>query len=274
MNPSELLNPELQKLVDNGVAAAERDYHGTNALLYDKIQGDIGDIDFFLKLVGSTPCKILELGSGTGRITIPLARAGHKVFALDSSSDMHDILSQKTPPELQASIVHIHSDMTDIPVDETFDMAILPLNTVHHLTDPSSRERCFRSVNEHLPPEALFVIDLVVPTGDLVANTEGNYQLRMLDMDGSTSYVWIMYSQYNPKSQLNVLNFLTIRTEKNRGTDITVTPAAEYYPSAGEMRLLLESAGFRIRSMYGNYDCAPFEDSPGRTMIVVAQAAP
>ena len=179
MNVSEFLQPELVKLLALGAAELHADYHGINARLYDSVQGGTRDVEYYVRTIGASPSTILELGSGTGRIAIPLTEAGHTVYALDNSPDMHELLRGKVPPHLRHRVIQVEADMRDFALDVLFDYVILGLNTVFALPEEESRRDCFRSVARHLKRDGEFILDFMLPSASLVSNKDGSYELSV-----------------------------------------------------------------------------------------------
>ncbi len=63
--------------------------------MYDANETDTADVDFALSIVGDAPKRILEVACGSGRILVPLAKAGHDAAGLDIDADMLDKISPK-----------------------------------------------------------------------------------------------------------------------------------------------------------------------------------
>ncbi len=275
VNVDEPLQPELVKLLALGCAHLQRDYHGVNARLYDAVQGGLRDVEYYLRTIPSAPAMVLELGSGTGRIAIPLAEAGHIVYALDSSPDMHRGLRDKVPSRLSNRVVPVEADMRDFVLEARFDYVILGLNTVFALLAEGSRRDCFRSVSRHLKPKGRFVLDFMLPSASLKSNREGSYELSMHQEGPGRGYVILTFSRYEEERRLSVLNFLTLEMVDNRISGAFVTPAAEYYPTVNEIRLLIESAGMEVVEILGGYEGQPFsETGDGGDVIMVARLRP
>ena len=135
------------------------------AARYDDVVDDMLDragidiaVDFLAELAGSG--RALELGIGTGRVAVPLARRGVPVSGIDMSKAM-------------VARLHAKPDGTDIPVtigdfatarvDGTFSVAYLVFNTISNLTTQAAQVACFRNVAAHLAPGGCFVIEVGVP---------------------------------------------------------------------------------------------------------------
>lgn len=272
VNVDQLLQPELVKLLALGGAELQRDYHGINARLYDSVQGGARDVEYYLRTIGPAPATILELGTGTGRVAIPLAESGHTVYALDNSPDMHQVLRGKVPASLRDRVVQVEGDMRDFSLGMLFDFVILGLNTVFALVDDESRRGCFRSVSRHLKPYGKFILDFMLPSASLMSNKKGSYDLSVYQESPNRACVVLTYNRYEARRQLSVLNFLTLEVVDGKISGAYVTPAAEYYPSVGEIRLLIESVGMEVAQILGDYDGHPFSDTgKGCDVIMVAR---
>jgi len=272
MNVDELLQPQLMKLVALGGAELQRDYHGINARLYDSVQGGARDVEYYLRTIGPAPATVLELGSGTGRVAIPLAESGHTVYALDNSPDMHQVLRGKVPASLRDRIAQVEGDMRDFSLGMLFDFILLGLNTVFALVEAEDRRDCFRSVSRHLKPDGKFILDFSLPSASLKANKKGSYELSVYQESPNRACVVLTYERYEAKQQLSILNFLTLEVADGKISRAYVTPAAEYYTSVAEIQLMIEGVGMEIAETLGDYDGRPFSDTgKGGDVIMVAR---
>jgi len=272
VNVDDLLQPELLKLLALGAAELHKDYHGINARLYDSVQGGTRDVEYYLRTIGTCPATILELGSGTGRVAIPLAEAGHTVHALDNSPDMHEILRGKVPAPVSDRIVQVEADMRDFALDMLFDYVVLGLNTVFALLDEESRRDCFRSVARHLKRDGKFILDFMLPSASLVSNKDGSYELSVYRESPDRGHAVVTYSRYDADRRLSVLNFFTMEISDGKLSRAYVTPAVEYYPTVDEIQSLIQEAGMEVVHTLGDYDDTPFSDtSDGGDVIMVAR---
>src|SRR5438045_5827149 len=114
-------------------------------------------VDFLVELVGSG--RALELGIGTGRIALPLARRGVPVHGIELSKAMAARLHAKPGGE---DIGVTIGDFATTTVDGTFSVAYLVWNTIMNLTTQAAQVACFRNVAAHLEPRGCFVIEVLV----------------------------------------------------------------------------------------------------------------
>ena len=115
-------------------------------------------VNLLVELAGSG--RALELGIGTGRIALPLARRGVQVHGIELSKAMAARLRAK--PGGQEIGVTI-GDFATTTVDGTFSGAYLVFNTIMNLTTQAAQVACFRNVAAHLEPGGCFVIEVGIP---------------------------------------------------------------------------------------------------------------
>src|ERR1017187_5139471 len=104
--------------------------------------------------------RALELGIGTGRIALPLARRGVPVHGIDVSQAMVARLRAKAGG---AAIGITIGDFAATRAAGTFSVAYLVFNTIMNLTAQAAKVACFRNVAAHLEPGGCFVIEVAVP---------------------------------------------------------------------------------------------------------------
>src|ERR1700722_8638037 len=96
--------------------------------------GDDEDISFYLSLSRRpTPRKLLELGCGTGRITLPLAQLGFDVVGLDNQPEMLQKAEERrlqTSPEIRQRLQFIEGDMRTWSASTAFDLILIPASSI------------------------------------------------------------------------------------------------------------------------------------------------
>jgi SAM-dependent methyltransferase len=115
-------------------------------------------VDFLSELAADGAA--LELGIGTGRVAIPLARRGVPVHGIDLSQAMVARLRAKPGAETIGVTI---GDFATTRVEGSFSVAYLVFNTIENLTTQEEQVACFRNVAAHLRPGGCFVIEVAVP---------------------------------------------------------------------------------------------------------------
>lgn len=173
-------------------------YGDAFADVYDRWYGDLPGRDDTVqavhRLAGGGP--VLELGCGTGRLAIPLARlGGGPVHGLDSSRAMLDRLRAKAGGD---TVVAHEADMADFTLAGAppFAVAFLAFNSLYNVPSEAGQAGCFASVARHLAPGGRFALECAVP-GDPPARVKDAVELHSLD----ATRVVLRVSRQDPAAQ-------------------------------------------------------------------------
>ncbi len=134
------------------------------ANVYDRLQ-DIdynSFIDYYEKIFEKFDIKpklMLDLGCGTGNITIPLSEKGYEMIGIDLSEEMLDIAAQKAR-DTSEDILFLNQDMTEFELYGTVDSIICSLDGVNYLTMDDDLDKLFALVKNYLNPGGLFIFDI------------------------------------------------------------------------------------------------------------------
>jgi len=123
------------------------------------------DIHFWKWLVEGVE-NVLELGCGSGRVSIPLAQGGSSVWGMDREESMLEVARAnlaKEPEPVQKRVSLFQADMTRFQLATRFGAVICPCNTFSVLT-ASERKDVWQRVAEHLISQGVFAISLPNPT--------------------------------------------------------------------------------------------------------------
>lgn len=179
--------------------------------------------------------RLLDIGCGTGNLTIRLKKAGFDVVGLDGSSEMLSRAAAK-----DSEIFWVCQDMTEAELGEEFDAAVSTLDSINHLESRDETERCFRRVNKNLKTGGAFVFDVntVYKHREILGNNTFVY-----DVDGAYC-VWL--NEYSEKDS-GVSVDLDIFFEEEDGS---YTRGGESFReialSAEELSEMLVKCGFEV----------------------------
>jgi SAM-dependent methyltransferase len=187
--------------------------------------------------------RALELGIGTGRIALPLARRGVEVHGIDLSRAM--VARLRAKPGGEAVGVTI-GDFATTRVDGTFSVAYLVYNTIMNLTTQDAQVACFRNVAAHLDPGGCFVIEVHVPELRKLPTGQDVVPFRT----GPPTWA---YDLYDVATQAMSSNYLTV---KDGRADFHSVPFRYVWPA--ELDLMARLAGMRLRDRWGDWDRQPF----------------
>ena len=187
--------------------------------------------------------RALELGIGTGRIALPLARRGVPVHGIDLSRAM--VARLRAKPGGDAIGVTI-GDFATTRVEGTFRLAYLVFNTIMNLTTQEAQVACFRNVAAHLEPGGCFVIEVGVP------------ELRMLPPGQNVVPFHVSptrwaFDIYDVATQATSSNYVTV--DGGRGEYRSI-PFRYVWPA--ELDLMAQLAGMRLRDRWEGWTRQPF----------------
>jgi predicted O-methyltransferase YrrM len=132
--------------------------------------GDESDLAGYIRIAQASGRRVLELGSGTGRVAIALARAGLDVVGVELFTPMLDQARANlatVPADVATRVRLIPGDMTTVVLAEIFDTVLIPARAFAFLFTPAAQQACLERVWSWLRPGGTLVIDLFDPRLDL-----------------------------------------------------------------------------------------------------------
>ena len=240
------------------------------APFYDEVNGDIDYVswaDFIEEVIKrdfhGKPELVLDLGSGTGRMTIELAKRGYDMTGVDSSTEMLDIAKNNAEREGVADkMLWLCQDMSDFELYGTVDVTVSCLDCINHVTDSKELDKCFALVHNYLIPDGIFIFDI---NGKRKFETEYSDNSYVFEEDGR---VCIWQNFYNEKSGICDF-YITLFDEDNDGKYVRyddVQKERMYTVRSIKQRLL--KSGFEFIGAYKNFDFESATDNDSRIYFV------
>jgi SAM-dependent methyltransferase len=236
---------------DERVAAR---YDESGAEMFDSAVVDPA-VDLLAEIAGGG--RALELGIGTGRIALPLARRGVPVHGIELSQAMVARLRAKPGGEEIGVTI---GDFATTTVDGTFSVAYLVFNTIMNLTTQASQVACFRNVAAHLEPGGCFVIEVGVPGLRRLPPGETIHAFHVSE----TRWGIDEYDVVNQGLTSHHFEIVDGRAERFS------VPFRYAWPS--ELDLMAQLAGMRLRDRSGGWKREPFTSESGKHISVWEKA--
>ncbi|HEX7816135.1 class I SAM-dependent methyltransferase [Dyella sp.] len=221
------------------------------------------DVPFFLKQAQLAGGPVLEVACGTGRITLPLARAGIDVAGLDVSRPMLERAQQKSQAE-GLSLAWLEQDCRHIEVEPVFALVFSATNAMQHLHDVESALAFLTSARKALRPGGILLLDVANPDVARLARPAGTRYVHKTFVDDRGREVRVeLATHYEAASQILAftLHYLVgdvqLRTKSVR--------MRCYFPE--EMLALCRCAGLDVVRRLGNYDESPFVDGSPKQLL-------
>ncbi len=199
--------------------------------------------------------RALELGIGTGRIALPLARRGVPVHGIELSNAMAARLRAKPGGEKIGVTI---GDFATASVGGTFSVAYLVFNTIMNLTTQQAQVACFRNVADHLEPGGCFVIEVMVPGLRRLAPGETILAFHV----GETR---LGFDEYDVANQGLVSHHYVVTDDTLEAISV---PFRYVWPA--ELDLMAQLAGMPLEGRWGGWKREPFT-SESRTHVSVWQ---
>ena len=239
------------------------------APIYDSVNAEIDYskwADFIEKIVKrelSVPCELaLDLGCGTGKMTIELAKRGYDMTGVDYSPEMLDRARDAAEAAgLSGKILWLLQDICEFELYGTVELALSCLDTVNHITDNKSLDKFLSLVHNYLIPDGIFIFDV---------NGKGKFSRTYSDrsyvMEEESSFcVWQNY--YNEKSGICDF-YISLFTEDEDGRYTrTDELQRERAYSINTLKRHLLKCGFEFIGAYSDFDFNEATDDCDRIYI-------
>ncbi len=232
----------------------------------------VDDIPFYVDLArqaAEAGQAVLELGCGTGRVTLPIAQAGVEITGVDNAAPMLDVARRKAGDASNPRWVQ--ADMASFELDQRFGLAIIPFRSFLLLLTVEEQKACLTRIREHLVEGGRLALNIFNPSILYIADWLGDKQGRWLRSQPAPDRERWVNRRYDPIAQeldetradvlLSDEGAVIQRVERN----LRLRWVYRY-----EMEHLLALCGFEVEALYGWFDGAPFEDESNE-MVWVAR---
>lgn len=238
-------------------------YGAAFADVYDEWYAGVSDVDTtvatLLDLAGVG--RVLELGVGTGRLALPLARAGRgriELTGVDTSAEMLSLLSERDADGL---VTLVTGDMVAAMPDGPFTLVFVAYNTLFNLPSADQQRACFAAVADRLTPGGRFVVEAFVPDdpprdGDAIT-------LRSMSADR----VVLSVARHHADLQTAEGQFV----ELTEAGGVRLRPWSIRYSTPGELDAMATAVGLTLEHRWLDMARREFDDDADRHVTVYRQ---
>jgi SAM-dependent methyltransferase len=232
------------------------------------------DVAFYTELARESRGPVLELGAGTGRITLALARAGVDVVGIDQSTAMLARAAEhvaRLPVAARKHVTLRQGDMRKVRLRRRFPLVIAPFNLFMHMFTRTNVERALATVRAHLAPRGRFVMDVLMPDlGTLRRDPERVYRCRpIFDPTDGKRYAYGESFDYDGVSQVQTVRMMFQQLDRPELDHTTPLCLRFYFPE--ELLSLLHYNGFVVEQRFGAFDRSPLNEQSD-SQILIARA--
>ncbi len=219
---------------------------------------------------------ILEIGCGTGRLTLPIALSGKDITGLDLSTAMLDVFRrnlEKEAAEVQERITLVQADMTDFDLGREFSLIVIPFRTFLHIIRTDDQIACLDCVYRHLKAGGKFILDIFNPALPILVDPqymeEWGREPEFTMPDGRVVVRTSRLSKRDWHAQVNHCELIYNVKHPDGKKERIVHEFPMRYIFRYEAEHLLERCGFHLETIYCDYNYSPYGSAyPGELVCV------
>jgi SAM-dependent methyltransferase len=215
------------------------------------------DVPFWLRMTSAVEGRVLELGCGTGRVTMPLAHEGVQIVGVDRSAEMLARARRRMRRQRRGPApVLVRADIRALPLpDASLPMVMAPYGILQSLVNDRDIRATLKDVARVTAPDGIFALELVA---DLPAWGEYSRKVRMRGQrtPGGSRITLIESVRQDRDRGVTMFDqeFVETRGRTTRRRAFTLTFRTLTVPA---MLRRLTAAGFRTEALLGDYDGGP-----------------
>jgi len=213
--------------------------------------------------------RVLDLGAGSGRLAIPLARDGVEVVAVDRAPAMLERLRERVtrlPKAAARRVSVVEGDLRNFQITGKVDLVVAAFNTLEHLYTDDDVLACFRRVRACLEPGAAFAFDVQIP--DLIwLERDPNKRwarTRYTDPHTRRAMIYSTNHDWDVEARISYIRLFYEPADGKGATKIVKLAQRKYFPS--HLAALVTRAGFRMIARYADWGWQPLvligDDAP------------
>jgi len=237
------------------------------AKFYD-LFGSKNDIEFYKELALKSGNKALELGVGTARVAIALAKAGVMVVGLDNSVHMLKVSEEKLANESKAvrsRVILKRGDMTNFDLRQTFPFIYLPASTFDHNVTVEDRKQTLNCVYKHLNENGTFAFDLEQAS---LEKPEKSWWIDRKEIEDGKMVVRSIFTRKNIAKRILTLDLFYDMYEDGKLLERYHEYGEVAMISKDEITRLLEESGFQVVRIYGDFDKSEYRKDGSKIVLV------
>jgi len=240
------------------------------------VKGRLQDVAFYRDAARDFGDPVLELGCGTGRITMALAEAGKRITGLDLSERMLERAVRKRAALFTEERERVHlvqGDMARFDLGEKFKLIIIPFRPFQHLLAVQQQMDCLDCVLKHLAPGGRLILDVFQTDAERIHDPVHMREMLVTQYktaDGREVKISERVAEFHRAEQINDVEMIFSITHPGGRNERLVFAWPLRYFFRYEVEHLLARCGFQIAAEYGDFDRTLIrDDSP--EMIFVAE---
>lgn len=236
--------------------------------LYDTYNQADYDFKFYLDRYKNHEGSIIELMSGTGRLSIPLLKEGLKLDCLDISKGLLEKLKEKVDKENLTTNI-FKEDIRFMSLKSKYDSIIIGFNSFGEIIDLEDQKMVFKSIFNNLTEKGEFIFSLHNPN---LRRKAINNNLTLINEYNLTDSKMLFFvsSRETTNAIVEIKQFYEFYRDGNMINKKLLELKFKLI-SKNEIEALIKETGFSIKEFYGDYNKSEFKESESPYMIYVLE---
>jgi SAM-dependent methyltransferase len=236
--------------------------HAQIAEIYDLVNPQTHDTDFYLSLAGLRPCSVLDLGCGTGTLCCALAERGHRVTGVDPAAAM--LVVAKSKPHAER-VEWVESSAQNYKAHKRFDLIVMTGHAFQILLSDTDILAALDNMRGHLKERGRVAFETRNPS----VGWAGEWAARP-PMVHTLARGQLIETLEITSADGEFISFQT----SYRSPHVTLTTSSTLrFPSREHVEALIARSGLMVRDVFGDWDAGPFEATRSREIIFTAEIA-
>jgi SAM-dependent methyltransferase len=234
------------------------------------------DVRFYVQAAREFGDPVLELGCGTGRVTLAIAGQGMRITGLDLSARMIDRAAEKRSAisrEARERVHLVQGDMTKFDLGEKYRLVIIPFRPFQHLVEVRQQLDCLACVKKHLAPGGRLIVDFFQTDPRRMHDPEFLKE-RLVSEYGMSDGRRIALTEravaFHRAEQCNDVEMIYSVTHPDGRKERLVLAWTLRYFFRYEVEHLLARGAFRVDALYGDFDRSPLNDGSPEMIFVAS----
>jgi SAM-dependent methyltransferase len=230
------------------------------------------DLPFYRELARRSGGPVLEVMCGSGRLLLPLARAGLRLAGVDVSGAMIRLARERlAAAELSERVELLEADIRERAPRGPFGLAIVAINSFMHLAGAADQLDALRQIHAALRPGGLLAIDLFNPDPRALAEQHGALALdKIFTLADGTRVQKFVAQQVDMAAQISHVTFIYDELDAEGHVRRGTLPFSMRWLYRYELEHLLARAGFALEALYGSYELDDYS-AEGELLLAVAR---
>ncbi len=235
-----------------------------NAEYYDAFEWSLDDLKLYSQFT-NPDSNVLELGSGTGRISVPLAKRSKQLIGVEISESM---LNQARAKCQESNVSFIIDDITSINLNQKFDLIIAPYRVLQCLEQQHQVDGLFKVIYNHLKADGIAILNIFNPhfskeeMAEKWIREDETFCGETILQNGDTLKLWDTRRHLDVKNQILHPEMIYRRYRNNVLVDFHINPICMRYWYPDQFKKLIESKGFTITNTWGGYNNEIYGEGP------------